>query len=684
MNIGEQVSHYILEEKIGDGGFGDVYRARDINSGLDVALKISRPDAGESKLKDREQRFLREVSCISKLRHPNIVQLFDYGSLPDGTLFLVMEYVCGLNLEVLIKRDAPFSFVYASEIVLQILDALDEAHRQGIVHRDLKPANIMLVRQGLRSDVVKLLDFGIAKAFDGTEPDLTRQNFQNGAGFGTPQYMPPEQFYGKKIGPHTDLYAVGLVFYELLTGKQAFTGKSLSELIQQQIHKFPDIPAPFDEGPLNDIFRRALAKQISMRYSSAQEMYQDIDAITRFCSPYLQKYSYASGSDRASLESHVSAKSEKAPKYEDGDLELEGEDSTLDTMLFADQQEEMDISNYNTLVFDGSSNTASEKFPPYSNHMPVQQSITFGDDSYVAGGDDDDDIEFLGPTDDMSRVDPAVAVQAACHVSSSLQQHSSNPYVKPRPLPPTANSMHPIPSGNGYPVQTHSLPPTANNVPIGSISNGQRNSLSMNSTTQNRKPTFPLQNPVPMNHSVPYSAPVEFVPDDQPTHMMPEMQSEELGICTENLPARPEFARALRQPNMMFDEGGSVTQNPLAKTADMGSSVSSALSPRTEDLPAVFHKQRTNFIHGCSSSKQRRTVLNNSFLGFWDSISYRIRTFPPVAAFLNSGFYRACRHGHHRVAMFIDELYAEHFVALVCGVCMVIIMLTLIIAILVM
>ena len=158
MNIGDQVSHYILEEKIGDGGFGDVYRARDINSGLNVALKISRPDAGESKLKDREQRFLREVSCISKLRHPNIVQLFDYGSLPDGTLFLVMEYVCGLNLEVLIKRDAPFSFVYASEIILQVLDALDEAHRQGIVHRDLKPANIMLVRQGLRSDVVKLLE----------------------------------------------------------------------------------------------------------------------------------------------------------------------------------------------------------------------------------------------------------------------------------------------------------------------------------------------------------------------------------------------------------------------------------------------------------------------------------------------------------------------------------------------
>ncbi|MBR0391250.1 MAG: protein kinase, partial [Oscillospiraceae bacterium] len=126
MNIGQQLSHYILEEKIGDGGFGDVFRARDISSGMEVAIKCSRVEDSDNKLKDKEQRFLREVSCISKLKHPGIVQLFDYGSLPDGTLYLVMEYVCGQNLEVLIKRDAPFSYIYASEIILQILDALSE------------------------------------------------------------------------------------------------------------------------------------------------------------------------------------------------------------------------------------------------------------------------------------------------------------------------------------------------------------------------------------------------------------------------------------------------------------------------------------------------------------------------------------------------------------------------------
>ncbi|MBR4985983.1 MAG: serine/threonine protein kinase [Proteobacteria bacterium] len=352
MNIGQQISHYMLEEKIGDGGFGDVFRARDINTGMDVAIKCSRADAAETQLKDREQRFMREVSCLSKLRHPGIVQIFEYGTLPeDGTLYLVMEYVCGLTLETLIKRDAPYSFVAASDIILQVLDALAEAHNQGIVHRDLKPANIMLVRQGLRTNVVKLLDFGIAKAFDGTEPDLTSQNFRNGAGFGTPQYMPPEQFYGKKVGPHSDLYAVALVFYELLTGKQAFSGKTLSEIIEKQLKQFPDIPEAFSEGPLGDIFRRALAKQISMRYNSAAEMYADIDAITRYQSPYLARYSNESCA-QLPVVTHTPAPPVKSLKLKPKPTPSQNEDEEFDTIAVEFPEAES-ISNYNTLIFDG-------------------------------------------------------------------------------------------------------------------------------------------------------------------------------------------------------------------------------------------------------------------------------------------------------------------------------------------
>ena len=357
MNVGETLSHYLLEEKVGEGGFGDVFRARDINSGMEVAVKCSRPDAAESKITDREQRFLREVSVISKLRHPGIVQLFDYGIHEDGTFFLVMEYVCGLNLEVLIQRDAPFSYTYASEIILQVLDALSEAHHQGIVHRDLKPANIMLVRQGLRTDVVKLCDFGIAKAFNGSEPDLTRQNFSSAVGFGTPQYMPPEQFYGKKVGPHSDLYAVGLVFYELLTGVQACAGASLSEIIEKQIKKFPDVPPPFNEGPLMAVFKRALAKKISDRYTSAAEMYYDIDAITRYHSPYLDKYTSAAGSSRAYINFDEATIPRATHNKNVGFDEDQDDIATFESPSFAN----VDIANSNTMLFAGEATSVNKQ-----------------------------------------------------------------------------------------------------------------------------------------------------------------------------------------------------------------------------------------------------------------------------------------------------------------------------------
>ncbi len=282
MNIGEQLSHYIIEDKIGDGGFGDVFRARDINTGVDVGIKCSRP-GDTNQLPDQQQRFLREVSCSSKLCHPNIVQVYEYGALPDGTLYLVMEFVNGINLENAIKQNAPLSYSYSVKVITQVLSALGEAHNQSIIHRDLKPANIMLIHEGYDCDTVKLLDFGIAKAFDGTQPDLTKQFFQNSVGFGTPQYMPPEQFFGKNLGPHSDIYAIGLVFFEMLTGKQAFAGKNLSDVIQRQLKEFPEIPKPYCEGPLFDVFRKAIAKDVSMRYANAQEMINDLkDIETRY------------------------------------------------------------------------------------------------------------------------------------------------------------------------------------------------------------------------------------------------------------------------------------------------------------------------------------------------------------------------------------------------------------------
>ena len=369
MNIGQQLSHYIIEDRLGDGGFGDVFRARDINTGIDVAIKCSRP-GDSNQLPDQQQRFMREVACSAKLCHPNIVQVYEYGALPDGTLYLVMEYVNGSNLEDLIKQWAPFSFTYACNILLQILDALGNAHANAIIHRDLKPANIMIVRMGTQ-DIVKLLDFGIAKAFDGTQPDLTQQFFQNSVGFGTPQYMPPEQFFGKNLGPHTDLYAIGLVFYEMLTGHQAFSGKTLSDVIQKQLREFPNIPEPYNGGPILDMFRVVLAKDVTMRYQTAAEMAADIRNIFQNGGRWLQLY-----------EDH----SNRRPVIETAQAT-----NVTPTASDADDKDKTgDMSSFSTIIVE-------RVQPEEPQRMPLSETVIY--DEFA----DEDNA----PTDDMSRVDPA-------------------------------------------------------------------------------------------------------------------------------------------------------------------------------------------------------------------------------------------------------------------------------------
>lgn len=360
MNIGQQLSHYIIEDKIGDGGFGDVFRARDINTGIDVGIKCSRP-GDSNQLPDQQQRFLREVSCASKISHPNIVQVYEYGALPDGTLYLVMEYVNGMNLENAIKQSSPLSFEYAVKIIVQVLDALGCAHGQSIIHRDLKPANIMIVHEGYEEDTVKLLDFGIAKAFDGTQPDLTRQFFQNSVGFGTPQYMPPEQFFGKNLGPHTDLYAIGLVFYEMLTGNQAFSGKNLSEVIQRQLKEFPGIPKPYCDGPLLDVFRKALAKDVSMRYANAAAMAEDIRNIEKKYQAWYKVYCKTSSN---------------VPVFPE----------TNETKVNLPEYNSEDISSFNTAIFEASEEDGATS---------TQDAVTIYDEF-----EEEDNL----PTDDMSRL----------------------------------------------------------------------------------------------------------------------------------------------------------------------------------------------------------------------------------------------------------------------------------------
>ncbi|MFA5625022.1 MAG: serine/threonine-protein kinase [Bradymonadales bacterium] len=304
MDVGQTISHYLLKQKIGEGGFGDVFLVQDLCTNQELALKCSRPDADV--LPDMHQRFLREVACALRLHHPNIVRTYEHGMLPNGVLFIVMEFIDGLELEDIMRKEAPLSFSRSSNIVIQILDALHVAHSQGIVHRDLKPANIMLSQIHGRPDFVKLLDFGIAKAFDGSQPDLTKQNLSKEVGFGTPQYMAKEQIFGGEIGPFTDIYAVGLLYYELLTGTQPMMGPTLSDIIYKQLKLVPSIPAPFDQGPLQDILLQAMAKDSSMRFASATEMKHSILRIFESYPQFVQQYDSAVPSTQPNAPSSLS------------------------------------------------------------------------------------------------------------------------------------------------------------------------------------------------------------------------------------------------------------------------------------------------------------------------------------------------------------------------------------------
>ncbi|HYH27823.1 MAG TPA: protein kinase, partial [Actinomycetota bacterium] len=205
---------YQIVSRIAAGGMGEVYRAHDPVLGRDVAIKILHPTlAGDAAFIDR---FRREARSAGSLGHPNIVAVHDWGETGD-TYFMVMEFVRGPNLRGVLSHHGPFLPAQAVDGVSQMLSALDQAHRQGIVHRDVKPENVLVTHEG----VVKMADFGLARALA-----ESRVTTAPGTVTGTVQYLAPEQIEGQPADQRTDLYATGIVLYELLVGRVPFTGET--------------------------------------------------------------------------------------------------------------------------------------------------------------------------------------------------------------------------------------------------------------------------------------------------------------------------------------------------------------------------------------------------------------------------------------------------------------------------
>jgi len=259
---------YRVISKLGEGGMGIVYLAEHITIEKKVALKVLLHDYARKA--DLKERFLQEAKAAARIGHENIVDITDFGTTPDGSVFFAMEYLEGQDLAKAI-RSGPVEWSRAKPILLQICRALGAAHAKGIVHRDMKPENIYLIQREGRDDFVKLLDFGIAKMdMQNGEKRLTR----TGMIFGTPEYMSPEQAQGNTPDHRVDIYAVGVIMYEMVTGAVPFKADTFMGILTKHIFENPIPPSQVVLVPaeVEEIVLKAMAKDRAERFQSMTEM----------------------------------------------------------------------------------------------------------------------------------------------------------------------------------------------------------------------------------------------------------------------------------------------------------------------------------------------------------------------------------------------------------------------------
>jgi hypothetical protein len=265
---------YHILERVGVGGMGTVYRASQVGLKRHVAVKILKPELTSDP--DTVARFSREATAMSLLTHPNTTRVYDFGQTEDGLLYLVMEFLEGQLITQRVAQGGPLPVLEALRVVQQILRSLAEAHTKGIVHRDLKPDNIFVASvEGQREPVVKVLDFGIAKI---VAPDRPVDQFETQAGtvFGTPRYMSPEQAQGVTLDQRSDLYSVGALLYQMLTGRAPFTDDDAVVVMAKHIRETPQRPsvvAPTASIPssIEGVVMKALAKDPDARFQNAAQ-----------------------------------------------------------------------------------------------------------------------------------------------------------------------------------------------------------------------------------------------------------------------------------------------------------------------------------------------------------------------------------------------------------------------------
>jgi serine/threonine protein kinase len=279
--LGQTIGNYLVRQKLGEGGMGSVYLAEHPHIGKKVALKVLHAEFASNQ--DVVSRFFNEAKAVNDIGHPNIVDIVDYGVIQagpltgEGMVYFIMEFLGGTTLTDLERRESPLAPERALSVALSVADALSASHKCGIVHRDLKPDNIMLVTRGRERDFVKLLDFGIAK-LTGDQPGSRRT--RTGIVMGTPAYMSPEQCEGRgNVDHRTDIYALGIVIYEMITGRVPFVGDGYGEILVQHLTQMP-VPPSTIRGVIpphvEAIVMKALNKRPEDRYPTMDEFMKAI------------------------------------------------------------------------------------------------------------------------------------------------------------------------------------------------------------------------------------------------------------------------------------------------------------------------------------------------------------------------------------------------------------------------
>jgi eukaryotic-like serine/threonine-protein kinase len=274
--LGTTIGNYVVRKKIGQGGMGAVYLAEHPRIGRQVAIKVLLPEV--SKKAEVVRRFFTEARSSSEIHNEHIIDILDFGELADGTSYLIMEWLDGESLRDVIRREGKLPIPRALHITRGVSVALAAAHARGIVHRDLKPDNVFLIKKESDPDFVKVLDFGIAKLMQSESGDHEIKT-QTGALIGTPSYMSPEQCRGQPVDQRTDIYALGVLMYQMFTGRLPFTAEGLGELLLAHMTLQP--PAPHELAPelpeaIEAVILKALEKDLDRRYQHIEELLADL------------------------------------------------------------------------------------------------------------------------------------------------------------------------------------------------------------------------------------------------------------------------------------------------------------------------------------------------------------------------------------------------------------------------